>query len=74
VTTYFVGADLRSADLAGASLEGVRWSDGTRRPRTLWPAEHEKAVWASSVEVKGEPGIFEIRGRLELFDRDPVEV
>jgi hypothetical protein len=67
VATDFIGADLRSATLTSASLEGVRWSDGTRGEPTRWPAGCEGPIRAASVEI--EPGIFQIRGRLELFDR-----
>jgi hypothetical protein len=51
----FVGADLRSVGLRGASLEGLRWSDNTR-----WPSGWEEDIRAASVEI--EPGVFKIHG------------
>lgn len=51
----FVGADLRSVDLAGARLEGIRWSESTR-----WPAGRMEEIRAASDEI--EPGIFQITG------------
>jgi hypothetical protein len=48
------GADLRDVDLSRVTLDGVRWSDGTR-----WPARWVKHIRRHSVEV-GE-GVYEYR-------------
>lgn len=51
----FTGADLREADLAGVSLDGLRWSVTTQ-----WPPGWAEQIKRDSVKVK--PGIFEVRG------------
>ncbi len=55
------GVDLRSADLAGIPLQGLRWS-----ARTQWPPEIENQIWRDSIQVAD--GIFEVRhgGKLLL--------
>ena len=52
--TDVVGADLTSADLAGLSLDGVRWSSDTR-----WPEDWEAWVRDNSVPITDD--VFEIR-------------
>ncbi|WP_112269624.1 hypothetical protein [Lentzea terrae] len=52
--TSVVGADLTSADLAGLSLDGVRWSSDTR-----WPEDWEAWVRDNSVPITDD--VFEIR-------------
>jgi hypothetical protein len=52
--TSVAGADLRSLDLRGIPLEGLRWSNQTR-----WPEDWEFYIVENSVEVR--PGLFEIR-------------
>jgi hypothetical protein len=55
VLSDFTGVDLRSVDLAGIPLEGLRWS-----METQWPPQWAEQVWRDSVEV--DDGIFEVRG------------
>jgi hypothetical protein len=50
----FTGADLRSVDLAGISLDGLRWSTATQ-----WPSQWGEQVRRDSVQIGDE--LFEVR-------------
>jgi hypothetical protein len=53
----FSGLDLRTLDLTGVSLSGVRWS-----AKTQWPAGRRAEIQRNSVLIG--PGLFEIRDGL----------
>jgi hypothetical protein len=54
--TDMTDADLRSTDLRGIPLAGIRWSTLTR-----WPAAWEDGIRRDSVELGPDLGLYEIR-------------
>jgi hypothetical protein len=51
----FTGADLSNVDLAGITLDRLRWSTATK-----WPPQWDEQVRRNSVQIGN--GIFEVRG------------
>ncbi|MBM9624826.1 hypothetical protein ACFQ60_00290 [Streptomyces zhihengii] len=53
----FRGADLRSVNLTGVALEGIRWNTST-----VWPAEWEERIWRASLATASGGGELVVRG------------
>lgn len=58
----FTGADLRTVNLAGIPLDGMRWSSATQ-----WPPQWVEQVWLNSVPV-GKKLSVSVNDKLKLYE------
>lgn len=63
--TDFTGADLQDMNLAGVSLDEVRWSDAT-----IWPEHWVERIRRASVPLGG--GVYEVRPETTVSDESPT--